>query len=215
MSSCEAKCDTPKPVQQKIKIKMKKMKIKIKKTRKMKRKEGGKSTHIHHTGWKKHDDYMTPAYAWNNVKKYIPKNKVIWEAFYGDGASGTILENLGYNVIHEPIDFFEENRGDIIVSNPPFSKSKEILTRLKELNKPFMLIMPSNKINTQYFRKLFADTENPIQIIIPQKRIHFKKLVNGKPINGWRNQCNFDCFYYCWKMNLPRDIVWLTDEECI
>jgi hypothetical protein len=23
------------------------------------------------------------------------------------------------------------------------------------------------------------------------------------------NQCNFDCFYYCYKMNLPRDIIWL------
>ena len=35
-----------------------------------------------------HDDYMTPKTAWNNIKQYIPKNKVIWEAFYGDGKSG-------------------------------------------------------------------------------------------------------------------------------
>lgn len=25
--------------------------------------------------------------------------------------------------------------------------------------------------------------------------------------------CNFDCFYYSWKMNLPCDINWLNDEE--
>lgn len=167
------------------------------------------------TGMKKHDDYMTPAYAWKNVKKYIPKDKVLWEAFYGDGNSGKILTELGFNVIHEPIDFFKEDRGDVIVSNPPFSLSKQVLTRLKKLNKPFMLIMPTSKINTQYFRELFENDEDPIQIIIPRKRIHFKKMVDGKPVEGWKNACCFDCFYYCWKLNLPRDIVWLTDQECV
>jgi len=29
----------------------------------------------------KHDDYMTPKYAWDNIKHIIPKNKVIWEPF--------------------------------------------------------------------------------------------------------------------------------------
>lgn len=157
----------------------------------------------------KHDDYMTPKYAWEDIKQYIPADKVIWEAFYGDGKSGTFLQELGFEVIHEPIDFFEENKGDIIVSNPPFSKSNEVLTRLKELGKPFIVIFPSSKINTQYVRNLFMNTPDPLQIIIPRKRIHFEKKVDGETPEGWRNACNFDCFYYCWKMNLPRDIVWL------
>jgi hypothetical protein len=157
----------------------------------------------------KHDDYMTPKYAWENIKQYIPTDKVIWEAFYGDGVSGKFLTELGFNVVHEPIDFFEENRGDIIVSNPPFSKSKEVLTRLKELDKPFIIILPSSKINTQYVRSLFIECKDKLQIIIPRSRIHFEKKVDGKTPDNWRNACNFDCFYYCWKMNLPRDIVWL------
>ena len=37
----------------------------------------------------KHDDYMTPKHAWEDIKQYIPKDKVIWEAFYGDGESGS------------------------------------------------------------------------------------------------------------------------------
>ena len=160
----------------------------------------------------KHDDYMTPKYAWENIKQYIPKDKIIWEAFYGNGESGKYLTELGFNVIHEDIDFFENNLGDCIVSNIPFSKSKEILARLKELGKPFIMILPSPKINTQYFRKLF-NNEN-IQIIIPRKRIHFMKYVNGEPVKGWKNACNFDCFYYCWKMNLTKDITWLGDNEC-
>ena len=144
------------------------------------------------------DDYFTPKYVWEDIKDYIPKDKVIWEAFYGDGQSGSFLEELGFNVIHKEVDFFENNLGEIVVSNPPFSKIKQILEKLKELQKPFILIMPSSKINTQYFRKNFKDD---IQIIIPKKRIGFIK--NKKQTKS----CNFDCFYYCYKMNLSKDII--------
>ena len=65
--------------------------------------------------------------------------------------------------------------------------------------------MPSSKINTSYFR----DYKNKIQIIIPKKRIHFVKLVDGKVPDKWKNACYFDCFYYCYKINLPRDIIWM------
>ncbi len=156
----------------------------------------------------KHDDYMTPKYVWENIKQFIPKNKVIWEAFYGDGKSGEDLRELGFEVIHEPIDFFENNLGDIIVSNPPFSQSKEILKRLKELDKPFILILPSSKINTQYVRENYKNSN--LQLIIPRRRIHFQKQINGVVPENWTNKCNFDCFYYCYKMNLEKDITWLN-----
>jgi len=152
-----------------------------------------------------HDDYMTPKHAWEDIKEYIPADKVIWEAFYGDGKSGTLLQELGYNVIHQPVDFFENDLGDIIVSNPPFSKIKEVVKRLIELDKPFIMLLPSSKINTGYFR-VFKD--KGLQIIIPKKRINFEKLVNGKKTEK-KSSCNFDCFYYCYKMNLANDIVWL------
>ncbi len=155
----------------------------------------------------KHDDYMTPKYAWENIKHLIPKDKIIWEAFYGDGESGKYLTELGFNTIHEPVDFFENDLGDIIVSNPPFSKSKEIMGRLKELDKPFIIILPSSKINTQYVRENYKNSD--LQIIIPRKRIHFNKLVDGEKPENWKNACNFDCFYYCYKMNFDKDIIWL------
>jgi len=158
----------------------------------------------------KHDDYMTPKYAWENIKQYIPNDKVIWEAFYGDGKSGEYLKELGFNnVIHEPIDFFNDDtlpEYELLCSNPPFSFSKEIMNRLYELDKPFILIFPSSKINTQYFRKW---KDKKLQIIIPRKRIHFEKKVNGEVPKNWGTACNFDCFYYCYKMNLPNDIIWL------
>jgi hypothetical protein len=155
----------------------------------------------------KHDDYMTPKSAWENIQHLIPKDKVIWEAFYGDGKSGEDLKNLGFNVIHEPVDFFETNLGDMIVSNPPFSKSKEILKRLAELDKPFIIILPCSKITTSYIRENFKN--KGLQIIIPRKRIHFTKLIDGKKPENWKNACNFDCFYYCYKMGFQNDLIWL------
>jgi hypothetical protein len=154
----------------------------------------------------KHDEYMTPFYAWENIKDYIPKDKVIWECFYGDGKSGNHLKELGFDVIHEQVDFFENNLGDVIVSNPPFTKTKEILKRLLVIDKPFILILPSSKINTSYFREW---KDKNLQIIIPRKRIHFQKYKEGKAVENFKSSCNFDCFYYCYKINLPSDIVWL------
>lgn len=155
----------------------------------------------------KEDDYMTPKYAWENIAHLIPKDKVIWEAFYGDGKSGEYLKELGFNVIHEPVDFYKNDLGEIIISNAPFSQSKEIMKRLLVIDKPFILIFPSSKINTSYFREW---KDKGLQIIIPPKRIHFqKKDKDGQPIKGWKNACFFDCFYYCYKMGFPNDIVWL------
>ena len=149
----------------------------------------------------KHDDYMTPKSAWESILQYIPKDKLIWEAFYGDGTSGHFLRELGFNVIHEPINFFEEDRGDIIVSKPPFTQCKEVMKRLKELDKPFIIIMPSRKLNTFYFRNNFK--ERGIQIIIPRKRINF--IINCI----FEIESNFDCFYYCYKIGIKNDITWL------
>jgi hypothetical protein len=107
-------------------------------------------------------------------------------------------------VVCEDADFFETSHGDCVVTNPPFSILPKVLERLRALNKPFVIIMPTYTMNTQYFQRLFKD----IQIIVPPKRIQFKKLVDGAevPTPG----CSFDCLYYCWKMNLPRDVVFLT-----
>lgn len=162
---------------------------------------------FHTKTFTKHDNYMTPKHAWENIKEYIPKDKVIWEAFAGNGNSSQFLTELGFNVICKEEDFFDCNYGDIIVTNPPFSLKKEVFTRLKELDKPFIIICPCSMITAQYFRKLFHDAN--IQIIIPRRRIHFIKTDDEGNILPTDNKCNFDCFYYCYKMNLAKDINWL------
>lgn len=153
------------------------------------------------------DNYMTPKSAWVNIQHFIPRDKTIWEPFFGDGSSGNHLVELGFDVIHNDEDFFKNNRGDIIVSNPPFSKKKEVFTRLKELNKPFIIICSSSMITYKYWRELFKDID--FKIIIPSKRIQFLKYDPIKKESINLNRCSFDCFYYCYKIDLPKQINYL------
>jgi len=159
-------------------------------------------------GFIKHDDYMTPKSAWEAIATYIPKDKKIWEAFYGDGDSGKYLQELGFNVIHEEIDFFNDDTlpdYDLIVTNPSFSNVKDIIPRLMSLDKPFILILPTFKLYTNYFREAFKDKK--LQLLIPRTRIQFAKLINTKKTT--ENKCSFDCAYFCYKMDFPKDIIWL------
>lgn len=74
-----------------------------------------------------------------------------------------------------------------------------ILHRLKELDKPFVLILPASVLGTKTLQTLFPD----IQLIIPRGRVSFIK--NGEQTESvW-----FASFFYCWKMNLPRDLIFL------
>tara|TARA_R110002073_G_scaffold242796_2_gene404985 strand:- start:3395 stop:3874 length:480 start_codon:yes stop_codon:yes gene_type:complete len=150
------------------------------------------------------DNYMTNKKEWEIIKNYIPNNKVIWAPFFGDGKQKEYFQDMGYDIIHEDQDFFLNNKGDIIIDNPPFSKKKEILLRLKEINKPFILICPSMMLSYKYFQELFKDN---IQVIIPSKRINFKH------INSEKKNYNppFASFYFCYKMNLPKDLIFIDN----
>jgi len=147
----------------------------------------------------KEDEYYTPKSAWEAISKFIPKDKIIWEAFYSPHSkSSQYLEELGFQVISKNRDFFKKNYGDIIVSNPPFSKKREVLERLYKLQKPFILVLPVTCIAAQYFQDTFKN--EPIQLIVPCKRIEFE--YKGKK----KNRCGFSCMYVCWKINLEKDI---------
>jgi len=153
---------------------------------------------------KKSDNYATPAHAWRDIERFIPKDKVIYMPFYYDGSAKERMEALGVKwVIHSDVDYFNNNfEYDIIIDNPAFSIKREVLTKLKEDDKPFILILPTATICMQYFQKLFS--QEKIQLIVPKKRINFE--VDGEaPKSG----AYFDCFYYCYKMNLENDINFL------
>lgn len=144
------------------------------------------------------DEYYTPDSEWDKIKHLIPKDKEIWESFYGNGQSSLYLKSLGFNIISSNIDFFSNNLGEIVVSNPPFSKKKQVIERLVELDKPFILIMPIEVLTYKYIEPI---REN-LQILIPKKRMVFLK--DDKPV-----KFNYDCIFFCWKMNFDKDIYYV------
>jgi hypothetical protein len=154
------------------------------------------------TNDKDSDNYITNKEDWNRIKDYIPKDKKIWAPFYCDGKQKEYFEEMGFDIIHEDTDFFSYTPDyDILIDNPPFSKKKEILSRLKELDKPFILICPSMLLSYKYFQEDYKD----IQILIPYKRINFKHLDSDK-----RNYSPpFASFFFCYKMNLDKDLIFI------
>lgn len=153
---------------------------------------------------KVNDEYYTPEWVWDTLKPYIPNNKIIWEAFCNDNEdskkSGYYLQQLGFDVIVNAKDFFTNDYGDIVVSNCPFSKKKEVLERLLNLDKPFMLILPNIILNTLYFIDM-CKKHSEIQIIILPKRVDFIKEDNSK------SKSTFHTLVVCYKMFLNDKLV--------
>ena len=150
------------------------------------------------------DNYETNKEGWEIIKEYIPKDKTLWCPFYCSGKQKTYLNELGFNnVIHKDEDFFKNDYPDtIVIDNPPFSKFKEICIRLKELDKPFIIIGFSKIILMKWFQKLFKED---LQIIIPFTRPTFSHIDNPK--KGYTPP--FGVQYYCYKMKLKKDLIFI------
>tara|TARA_R110000787_G_scaffold234035_4_gene340923 strand:- start:2765 stop:3241 length:477 start_codon:yes stop_codon:yes gene_type:complete len=149
------------------------------------------------------DNYATDKVGWEIIEPFLPKDKIIWSPFYCDGMQKQYFEEMGYNIIHEDKDFFSYTpEYDILVDNPPFSKMREICARLKEIDKPFILVAVSKVILMKWFQKLFKDH---LQLITPFKRPTFTHLTNPK--KGYTPP--YGVQYYCYKMNLKKDLNWV------
>tara|TARA_R110002126_G_scaffold14393_1_gene60701 strand:- start:264 stop:797 length:534 start_codon:yes stop_codon:yes gene_type:complete len=148
------------------------------------------------------DDWNTPKSVWESIAHLLPKDKIIFECFYGDGMSGKYLSELGFKVEHHKIDFFEDPPFDydLLVSNPPYSMKPKVFKRLAEIDKPFMMLVPVSTMTKKFLKTYFQDK---IQIIIPKSRIHFLKA--GVQTKGsW-----FDTIFIAYRMNLVKDITYL------
>lgn len=100
---------------------------------------------------------------------------------------------MNYGHIETGQDFFKytEPQGDIIVSNPPFSKREAILEKLYSWDIPFALIINMNGLFDSKKRfNLFKN--NSVQLLIPRGRMKFIAKDVGK-----LNSPNFQSIYLC------------------
>ena len=146
------------------------------------------------------DEYYSPQNVVDMIVPYVLRKgyKKIWCPFdKRDSKFVTTFDTLGLEVVNGHIetgqDFFEAKipRGEIVVSNPPFSKRDAIFTRLFEMNIPFALVMNFNGLFDSKKRvRLFKD--NDIQILVPFGRMKFISRDRGL-----LNSPNFQSVYVC------------------
>ena len=152
------------------------------------------------------DEFYTPAYAVRPIVKHIPAKATVWCPFdTEDSEYVKILRAEGFNVIATHIwngqDFFEYEPSepyDIIISNPPYRAKDAILKRLKELDKPYAMLLPLATLQGQ---KRFPYI-NDCEALIFDKRIQFYKDSYEKI---WGN-AYFGTFYLCRKL-LPEKLI--------
>ena len=152
--------------------------------------------------WNIHDDFYTRKESWTQIKEYIPQDKVIWEfcLLNSNEQSKKYLTELGFNVVGDrTIDFFENDMGQVLVSNIPFSTDlkQKMLRRLVELDKPFIIIMNSLNLFTKYFKEIFEGKD--IFFIYPSTKIHYDKYINNE-LTTTKNNTSFYSIYVCYKI---------------
>lgn len=148
------------------------------------------------------NDLYTPRHAVTPILKYIKQNSTIWCPFDTEKSEFVkCLTEAGHNVIFSHIDYNQDfftfeptEQYDYIISNPPYSIKDRILTRLYQLNKPFMMLLPLTSLEGKYRNSLYE--KYGIQLLVLDKRIDF----TGKNANY------FNTSYFCWNI-LPNQII--------
>ncbi len=153
------------------------------------------------------DDYRTPRYLVSCLDTFIfdfmqrhniNRKLVVYCPFDTEESEYVrYFKENGAEVIHGDIktgqDFFENPipECDLVISNPPFSRKREILAKLFAANVPFALLLNLQAMQYQEMGQLFFEEQQrteAIQFIIPDKKVSF---------DG--HTAAFCSGYYCWK----------------
>lgn len=123
------------------------------------------------------DNFQTPAQALIPLLKTIPQSWVVWEPFAGQQSLVNAMREQGYTVIASDItqgeDFFETDREcDIVISNPPYSCSEEVIARLYELKKPFALLLPITHLGGKRRQQMYRENGG-VSVIMLGGRLNF------------------------------------------
>lgn len=141
------------------------------------------------------DEYRTPKYVVESIVNMV-NGKILCPFDEEDSEFVKVFQENGFDVKYSHIknkDFFsytkEEVENRIIISNPPFSKSKEIFKKIYELDCKFMLLLPITKLQGIETSELFK--KNGLELLVFGKRINY--LLNDKIIKGVSFGSGFFC----------------------
>jgi len=156
----------------------------------------------------KNDEMYTPEYAVIPVLEYIKKDWVVWCPF--DKKNSEFVKQISkknkviFSHIDDGQDFFTyepKEHYDAIISNPPFTKKRQIFERALSFGKPIALLMSNTWLNDKYSKWVFYEKDKDMQLLMFNKRIEY---FDSKGIT--RHKITFSSSYYCNGI-LPKGIV--------
>ncbi len=169
---------------------------------------GTMSKWLRKTAFNVKDEYYTPKILVEAIFPYIPKNSRIWCPFDTKDSEFVLgFQEKGDTVVHSHLwndqDFFtyepDPRSYDYIISNPPFTRKLDVLTRLYTLGKPWAMILPLPMLNYQEVGNFFLDKK--LELLIPDKKVSF---------DG--HTASFNNAFFCTQV-LPRDLMFAHLEH--
>lgn len=151
------------------------------------------------------DEYYTlRKYAEPIVKHLIPLSLKVWCPFNDkDSVWMDVLREYGFDPIATDTDFFTTpppQGVQAIISNPPFSKKREVMDRIKELDLRYALILPYLWLNDG------VPFDYGHQVMFFRERMHFNTP------NGILNKARTNCFVLSDGL-LKEDLIVISKAE--
>lgn len=160
------------------------------------------------------DDYETPQYVFDMlVEELDPSEWTVWEPFPGSGHSTRYLRSKGFQVTNgNHTNFFDHKRMPkplqsghkvVVITNPPYSKKKQILEKLRELQvEHIALFVPVGTMARNFFKLSFPQENN--QFIFHQLACRFLHPLTHQSFGN-------SSFYLMWLtcgLNMKRNVMY-------
>jgi len=149
------------------------------------------------------DSYETPLGAWEDILQHIPKNTLIYDPFYFNGATTKHLNKLGFqNVYHKNEDAFKNSvPNSLVITNPPYSIKSKCLEYYNVCQNKVAMLLPMDTMERKYFQKYI----NNFQLVVPSVRYNY--------CPGKKGQSPFKSCWFCWnlqeELGTTNQIVWM------
>lgn len=168
------------------------------------------------------DEYETPSYVLDMVLDELDASKwFVWEPFPGSGFSTNYMRSKGFEVTNGSFDDFFQHRQApkvlcevkqlVVITNPPYSKKKEILEKLKELGvRKLALFIPMGTVVCRYFKDLFPDHHK--QVIIHTRCCRF---LHPKTHEYWHLRAPFDVIWITSGLGLKYDVQYKEKPKAL
>jgi len=176
----------------------------------------GKNFSTNNTGKRKKSDFYETPYSltWLLLENEKIEGSVL-EPACGNGAISKIVGGIAYDIEK---DFFkEQNKFDVVITNPPYSLAYEFILKAKSIaNKKIIFLLPLSYLHgKKRFDKVWSDKVFPLARIYVFTR--YPMLGEQLRIDGKYNTGMMVYAWYVWEKNYIGEpiIRWLDNNSYI